>query len=432
LNRVHTAIRLHKIMPQRCTLSSKLTSAREIATITIYPAQGHSHSKPQDHCALAAYTRSLLHALPQSERARHLVLTNRKSNAAFKFDDNDIAIYEVWQKGNLKCFIQIIKAIKLTPSLRVVHLQHEFNQFGGPLSVTLIPLMLFVIRFILKKNTLITFHEVVGKDLLSPLLVKKAVLPMPFFIARFVFKFYYKITACAANIVLVQHQTLMDRLTNEIKINPTKIKILPIGTETEVTIPDRAVSREKFGYKETERVILFFGTIDWRKGIDLLLDAFAMLQESSYRLIIGGGQPVRIKNTPEYQQWYQGISNRIAADKHIKHLGFVADDDIPYLFAASDLVVLPYIVPQMVSAVLNYAASYERPFIGSNAFAGHVDPMALCDTTPQALAEKIEWAFGNINLLSEYSRQYKDNFSWFKSAGLLVNYYNDAGNTTRS
>lgn len=412
-------------MSQNNTYTSKIPPPREVATITIYPARGQSHSNAHDLCALAAYTRSLLHALPESDRKRHVVLTNRKNILPDCYEDNNIAIHEVWQKGYLKYFIQIIRAVKSIPSLRLVHLQHEFNQFGGALTVPLIPLMLFIIRFILKKRVIITFHEVVGKDVLTPVLVKKVSLPMPFFAAKFIFKIYYKITSFSANIVCVQHQTFVDRLVNEIKINLKKIKILPIGTETNVKIPDFAASRDKFGCKSSDRVLLFFGAIDWRKGLDILLDAFAALPELQYRLLIGGGQPLRIKNRPEYRQWYKGIADRIAACPRIKHLGFVDDEDVPSLFAASDLVVLPYVVPQTVSAVLNHAASYERPFIGSNAFVGHVDQIMLCESNPQALAKKIEWAFQNMNDLLKYSRQYKSNYSWSKSAELLTNYYND-------
>ncbi len=404
--------------------SNNCNNNREVATITIYPSQGHSHSSANDLCALAAYSRSLLHALPDIERKRHVVFSNRKNNFPEYFEDNNIAIQEVWQKGRLKYFIQIIRAVKSIPSLRLIHLQHEFNQFGGTLTVPLIPLMLFIIRFILKKQVIITFHEVVGKEILTPELMKIFCLPIPPIAARLIFKLYYKITSFSANMVCVQHQKIKTRLINEINIK-RKVQILPIGTETDILIPDRTISREILGFDSYCRVLLFFGTIDWRKGLDILLDAFAMLPENKYRLLIGGGQPLRIKDRPEYKQWYKGIADRIAACPRIRHLGFVADKDVPGLFSASDLIVLPYVIPQTVSAVLNHAASYERPFIGSTAFAGHVDPIVLFESTPEAFAKKIDWAFENLNILLRYTLQYKGQNSWSKSAELLANYYRD-------
>lgn len=398
-------------------------SLREIATISIYPEQGHSHSSAQQLSALAAYTRSLLHALPENERFRHVILTNLKTGKPSVFTDAGIEVREIWQKGRL-CFIwQILRAIHNLPNLKLVHLQHEFNQFGGLLSIPLIPALLWILHFVLKKKVIITYHEVAGRELLSPELAKKFCLPAPGPIIRFLFKQYYRITSYAANLLLVQHVKFQTILHDEMGIKKVS-KILPIGTEDQLDLADRNASRKQFGFDPDERVLLFFGTLDWRKGLDILIDAFSRLPSPGYCLIIGGGEPVRIKHKLEYQKWYKGIVEKIEQNSSIHHIGFVADQDIPVLFSACDLVVLPYVVPQMVSAVLNYAASYERPFIGSNAFQGHADPLVLFQADAKQLAEKMEWCFaGHQNELLDYARKYKKENSWSRSAALLSGYY---------
>jgi glycosyltransferase involved in cell wall biosynthesis len=398
-------------------------SLREIATISIYPAQGHSHSSAQHLSALAAYTRSLLHALPEEERNRHIVLTNLKPNVATSFEDHGIKVREVWQKGNPKFVWQIIRAVRSTPSLKLIHLQHEFNQFGSIFTLPLIPILLWFLRFILRKKVVITYHEVAGRELLNPELAENFLLPVPQCIARILFKLYYRITSFAANELLVQHTKFRGILRDEMNIKKS-IQILPIGTEDQVNLSDRASSREKFAILPDERVLLFFGTLDWRKGLNILIDAFEALPSPMYRLIIGGGQPVRIKHRPEYQEWYAGISEKIARNKKITQIGFVSDEDIPSLFAACDLVVLPYVVPQMVSAVLNHAASYERPVIGSEAFKGHADPLILFKADTPSLTEKIQWSFdGHEQKLLDYARRYKVENSWTRSAATLTGRY---------
>jgi|694.fasta_scaffold142466_2 glycosyltransferase involved in cell wall biosynthesis len=398
-------------------------SSREIATISIYPAQGQSHSSARHLSALAAYTRSLLHALPEEERTRHIVLTNLKKDVATTFEDNGIEVSEVWQKGSPRFVWQIIQAVRATPSLKLIHLQHEFNQFGSIFTLPMIPLLLWILRFILKKKVVITYHEVAGRELLNPELAGNFLLPVPQGIARILFKWYYRITSFAANELFVQHTKFSDILRHEMNVR-NSIQILPIGTEDQVNLSDRAVSRQKFAILPDERVLLFFGTLDWRKGLNILIDAFERLPASVYRLIIGGGQPVRIKHRPEYQEWYAGISARISQNKNITQMGFVSDEDIPALFAACDLVVLPYVVPQMVSAVLNHAASYERPVIGSEAFKGHADPLILFKADTESLTEKIRWSFeGHEQELLDYARRYKIENSWTRSATTLTGRY---------
>ena len=141
---------------------------KEVATIAIYPSRGHSHSSADDLSALAAYTHSLLAALPDGERRRHLVLTNIKNEAPESFTENDIEVREVWNKGRLRLILQLLRAVRRTPSLKVVHLQHEFNQFGPPATIPLIPLLVWTLRFVLRKKIVITYHEVVGGESLPP------------------------------------------------------------------------------------------------------------------------------------------------------------------------------------------------------------------------------------------------------------------------
>jgi glycosyltransferase involved in cell wall biosynthesis len=398
---------------------------REVATITIYPAQGQSHAPAAQLSALAAYSRALLSALPEENRRRHVVLTNFKGDAASSFDDGGIEVREVWKKGSLLFAFQILGAVRRMPGLRVVHLQHEFNQFGGAATIPFILVLLWSLRFIFRKKVLVTFHEVVGRELLDPELAKNFCLPVPPRVALVLFRWYYRAAAFAANELFIQHEKFRDLLRGEMGIR-TPTQILRIGTEDPEALADREGSRKVHGYGAGDKVLLFFGTLDWRKGLDVLIDAFERLPaEDGYRLLIGGGQPVRIKGRPEYQAWYGALARRMEANPAIRQIGFVADEDVPGMFAASDLVVLPYVVPQMVSAVLNHAASYERPFICSDAFRGHADELALFPARTEELAEKIRWAFagGCAQELLAYALRYKRENSWTRSAELLAGRY---------
>jgi glycosyltransferase involved in cell wall biosynthesis len=398
---------------------------KEVATITIYPEEGKKHSSAHQLSALAAYSKSLLHALSSKERMRHVVLTNKKNDAPVTFEDGDIRVCEVWDRYRLRFAWQIFCAIKRNPSLRIVHVQHEFSQFGGLLTVPLIPVLLLSLRVGLQKRIVVTLHEVVGRELLTPERAKNFHLPASSAIMLMLFRIYYRTLSLCIDTILVQHEKFRKLLKEEIGIRK-KIELLPIGTETNVMLYDTNECRKLYNVGHKEKVLLFFGTLDWRKGLDLLLDAFEKLDDNSYRLFIAGGEPPRIRHKPEYQSWLARLKERMLQNNRITMLGFVDDDDMPRLFAASDLVILPYVVPQMVSAVLNHAASYERLVIGSEAFKGHVDDIILFKATPEGILEKIKWVFdGHEAILMEYIISYKKELSWENSAQKLATYYHE-------
>lgn len=397
--------------------------SRISATIAIYPEEGKSHSSAKDLSALAAYTQSLLHALPEDARKQHVVLTNLKTTSPRIFFDEDIEICEVWRKGTLTYFLQILRGLRKYPSLRLVHLQHEFNQFGGTVTLPFIPLMLGIIRFFMRRKVVVTLHEVFGKDLLNPALAGNYCLPIPVALARPLFKLYYRILSCVTDEFIVQHPRIEQVLREEMGVK-TPSTILPIGTETHVVPADREKARVKYGIPPGQKLLMFFGTLDWRKGLDVLLDAFERLPSGEYFLLIGGGRPVRIQHRPEYIAWHAKLIERMEANPAVRHIGFVPDDDLPLLFAAADLVVLPYVVPQIMSAVINHAASHERPFIGSDAFGGQVDPVALFQATPDDLAHKIQWAFAEgKEALIAYSLRYKTENAWERGARTMLGTY---------
>lgn len=401
-----------------------VSSTREVATVAVYPSRGHSHSSESDLSALAAYTHSLLSALPVVERRRHLVLTNIKSGAPGSYTEGEIEVFESWDKGSFRFFIQILRAIRRVPDLKVVHLQHEFNQFGPPKTVPLIPAFVWTVRFILRKKVVITYHEVVGRELLTPELATKIGLPVPVHIALVLLRAYYRVTSFAATEIFVQHDKFRELLRDEMRISKP-IHILPIGAHSNVALADRTDSRENYGIQPQELALLYFGLLDWRKGLHVLVEAFGKLPGNDFRLLVAGGQPLNRRDTPEYEAWYSTVAEQMANDPRIENLGFVDEADVPMLFSAADLVVLPYVVPQLVSAVLMHAASYERPFIASEAFSGHLDPSVLFKADADSLAEKILRSFnGSYSELADYSRRFALLNSWVRTAALLAERYN--------
>ena len=103
---------------------------------------------------------------------------------------------------------------------------------------------------------------------------------------------------------------------------------------------------------------LFFGTINYYKGIDILIDAAEMLVENNitnFKIVIAGEGKYWIKCSKK-------IKNKNFFDLRI---GIVDNNDVPDLFSSIHYTVLPYRdVTQ--SGVLLTSYFYEKPVIAAN------------------------------------------------------------------
>ena len=81
--------------------------------------------------------------------------------------------------------------------------------------------------------------------------------------------------------------------------------------------------------------ILFFGLIREYKGLDILIEAFGML-EGEYNLIIAG-EPYG--SFTEYQEKIDILKNR---DNVKLFTRYISDEEVPLFFSAADVCVLPY------------------------------------------------------------------------------------------
>ena len=94
-------------------------------------------------------------------------------------------------------------------------------------------------------------------------------------------------------------------------------------------------AQKKLGIDPSKKTLLFFGLIREYKGLDILLDAFDMLDES-YQLIIAG-EPYG-----SFDLYQKKIDNSPGKSRIYLHTSYIADNQVSLYFGASDVVVLPY------------------------------------------------------------------------------------------
>lgn len=175
-------------------------------------------------------------------------------------------------------------------------------------------------------------------------------------------------------------------------------------------------------------IILFFGFIRKYKGLDILLNAFKILQQEygirNLRLLIAGEFYEDEKN-------YQYLLNDPAIKNQlIVHTQFIADSEVKYYLCAADCVIQPYRSATQ-SGVTPLAYHFEVPMIVTNvgglpSLVPNYKVGLIAEPNPRSIAEKIVeyFSIGEAHFLS-YLRNEKKKYSWKVMTEAILNLQND-------
>jgi len=112
----------------------------------------------------------------------------------------------------------------------------------------------------------------------------------------------------------------------------------------------RPTLRKELGLHSTRPVILFVGRLIPRKGVDVLLRAYALVcQQYEADLVVLGDSALR-------DNW-ESMARELGVNDKIRFEGFVAPGDVPTWHAVADLLVLPSLNETWSTVVLESLAS---------------------------------------------------------------------------
>ncbi|MDO8669333.1 MAG: glycosyltransferase family 1 protein [Candidatus Buchananbacteria bacterium] len=132
-------------------------------------------------------------------------------------------------------------------------------------------------------------------------------------------------------VIAVSENTKQD-LIDLLSINPEKIKVIYEGVDQKFQIITNQVELDRVQkkYKLPGKFILYLGTLEPRKNIESLIEAFSKLKTDHY-LVIGGGVGWKAKR----------IIKLAKASNKIKIIGYVDEIDKRGLYNLADLFVYP-------------------------------------------------------------------------------------------
>lgn len=208
---------------------------------------------------------------------------------------------------------------------------------------------------------------------------------------------------------LISHNIISkNELINTIKLPEHNIHIIPHGNyKNDIPYklsPEKA--RQKLKIQPGVPVILFFGQIKKVKGLDILLNALPEVIKTypDLKLIIAG------KIWKDKFDTYENIINREKLTDTISHHAhYIADDEVPIFYYASDIVVLPYRRIYQ-SGVLLMAMSYQKPVIVpdlegmTEIIKDGINGFVFKTGDAKSLSEKLIQAFGNTEQLDTVAR----------------------------
>jgi glycosyltransferase involved in cell wall biosynthesis len=362
-------------------------SSRKVASIVTYAQKNAKHSS---FSALAGYTKNLLENLPLKDRQEHIVFSNIKTDGYQAFIEDGIEVVECWQRDGFWFFWQIFTETGKHKNLKLIHLQHEFNMFGGTSSIAFIPVLLILLKWFRGLKIVAMMHEVVDPKMVDTLFVKANNIRFPVWLTKALFWSYFKFACLFIDQILVHDDYFKKVLQNSLKVK-NKITVVYHGIEDFPITITKEQAMEKLNLKPNKRNLLFLGFLAGYKGLDLLIDGFGKLTDKqNYTLIIAGGKPKRVAGTKIYEDWYESLVKRARQFGDIRFVGFVKNEDLETYFKATDVLILPYLIPQSMSGILCMAVGFEKPFIAADSFAGRLPQEFLFGRSSTELAKKIE------------------------------------------
>jgi glycosyltransferase involved in cell wall biosynthesis len=295
-------------------------------------------------------------------------ITNRKIELIFYRSKSERAqlenlrVKDVWSES-IRYPFQIFREV-LRDRPHVVHVQHEFNMFGPVSTALMFPILLFLLRLSGSK-TVVTLHAVVTPAEVDAEFARKFAFPKNMWpILRMVIAGIYLSTLSLSPRVIVHAMLLKQQLERAYSFNTDKISHIPIGVDnTPLSIASGKWTRLLSGKK----VILFFGYLGERKGVEYLLYAFRELSKlhPDWILVVAGGL---LPYSGPYVDRLTNIIDKLGISDRTILLTTTPfpPNELHELFHIAEFVTLPYTMSISGSFALSFAMQHGKPVVASN------------------------------------------------------------------
>lgn len=216
------------------------------------------------------------------------------------------------------------------------------------------------------------------------------------------------------------------------------VVVIPPGVDLSRFYPIPADEAKEFiGVQPCDRMILFVGRIEPLKGIDTLIQAIALMRQTSQMpvclTVIGGDPDAGPESGSAEMARLQAMCRQFGVADLVTFLGKRSQDTLPYYYSAAEVVVVPSHYESFGMVALE-AMACGTPVVASqvgglaflvqDGITGFTvpvdDPQALCEDLA-ALIEDPELRREMGRKAAEFAREY----GWEKIAARIVELYEE-------
>ena len=214
-------------------------------------------------------------------------------------------------------------------------------------SVSHMYLVIGVLLKIWKVPIILEFHEVVDT-------LEESILPI-----RVYSKVMGKLIRNLSSEYVVHSEADRKLVSERYDIQEDKISIMTHGLYDQYPIIEKENAKNVLNI-DSEYVVLFFGLLRPYKGASYLVRAFEALPETirSKSTLVIAGEPWEDKEVLTL------VKESPYSNKILMFSEYISDEQVPYIFSASDVLVLPYTRASQ-SGVAHIGISYGMPIIAS-------------------------------------------------------------------
>lgn len=253
-----------------------------------------------------------------------------------------VKVVRCWHRGSPFYIFQIFKHV-VRCKADVIHIQHGWLLYGGPITSTLLPLLLFMTRLTLRP-VIVTIHTVIRKSALTQIPASYGtshINPLKALTAMII----TKLIGLFSSKVIIHNNLMREVLIREYKLKWDKIVVIAHGVDKE-----RKSDIDKVDAISTKRRILFFGFLRSHKGLEYLVKAMpTILRENPGTVLIVIGTH-HAHNDAAYVDRIKNLVRESKLGDSVIFKGFVSEGALNGFISTSDIIALPYIDDGFVEA----------------------------------------------------------------------------------
>ncbi|MEO9254541.1 MAG: glycosyltransferase [Tepidiformaceae bacterium] len=206
--------------------------------------------------------------------------------------------------------------------------------------------------------------------------------------------------------------------------DPARMHTIPCGVDLELFQPiERTTARRMLNLHATRPVLLWVGRMEKLKGVDILINAVAQLDERDFTLLIVGGDEYAADLKAELHAQVEATG----LGANIRFEGAVPHGDLPLYYSAADVCVVPSYY-ESFGLVAVEAMACGTPVVASrvggliSTVTDGVNGYLIPWRCPEPFAEKLEVLLNNPELRENFSRAARrsvERFRW-RTIGLQI------------